>query len=131
MVLSDSESAGRFFDGRWDFIRDHELVHSFVASYTPRRPIMLAHSALTGAAIVFLGDPRQTTLVGGQYHERDTAHDFGFFGTDLAPGQTIEARVRTLLLPGKVSWGTVDPIESGELLETVDREWEEWVSCAT
>lgn len=128
-VLADSASAGRFFDGRWNFIRDHEREHSFIMYYTLRRPVIVVRSVLTGAAIVFLGDPRQTTYVCGQYHERDTAHDFAFFGKDLAPGRTIEARVRTLLLPGVTSWGTVGAADSQELWETVDKEWTEWVSA--
>lgn len=126
MVFADGAAATRFFDGRWEFIRDHELEHSFAALYTLERPIMVAYSVLTGAAAVFLSDPRETTLLGGQYHERDTAHDIAFFGRDLEPGRTVEARVRTLLMPGTTSWGSVDAIDPPRLRELIDDEWQRW-----
>ena len=95
--------------------------------YTFKRPIMVVRSKLTGAAVVFLGDPDETTVIGGQYHERDTAHDFAFFGRDLKPGESVTARVRTLLIPGTTAWGAVPVTDTPSLWRTIDEEWARWV----
>ena len=130
MVLANPASARRLFDGRWDFIRDAELEHHAIAGYLLDRPIMVARSAVTGAAAVFLGDPRETTLVGGQYHERDTAHDFGLFGKDLQPGQSLEARVRVVLVPGTQQWDPTTQPDMPPLWQIVDRLWQQWLTEA-
>ena len=74
------------------------------------KPILVARSPSSGFALVFLCDPTATTLLGGQYHTWDTAHDwcFGFdlvgFGVGIGVADTIvsaSGSVATSLPPAK------------------------------
>ena len=42
---------------------------------------------------MFLCDPEMTTLLAGQYHKWDTAHDWSF-SSDLVKGKPMRARTR-------------------------------------
>ena len=57
------------------------------------KPILVARSSTNGFSLVFLYDPSAATLLTGQYHGWDTAHDW-CYGWDLKAGHEVTARTR-------------------------------------
>ncbi len=73
---------GRF--GDWQVEVDDEFF---------AQPILVDLDPSTRMALIFQLDEAATSLLCGQYHGWDTAHDWSF-GADLVPGEPFEARAR-------------------------------------
>lgn len=107
MVSSGPASAARQFDGRWDFIRDREAEHANMSLFHFKRPMMIIWNERRGESLVFMAEPDTCTLIAGQHHETDTAHDFSLFGLDLEPRKQYEARVRLVVAPPTLDRSTL------------------------
>lgn len=91
-VVRDDAERERLTDGRWGTGSTNVMR---LESEPFSKPILVARDPDTGLALVFLCDPRVTTLLAGQHHDWDTAHDW-CFGKDLVADQPMRAEVRMI-----------------------------------
>ena len=109
-VVRDDAERERLTDGRWG---TGSTIVTRIESEPFSKPILVARDAATGLALVFLCDPQVTTLLAGQYHGWDTAHDW-CFGKDLVAGQSMRAEVRMI-------YRRFDDLPS--MFAVIEREW--------
>jgi len=96
-VVRDEVELARLDDGRYG-----EPVSANpqwrVERHRFARPILVARNPASGFTLIFLLDAVGTTLLAGQYHGWDTAHDWAF-GADLSPGEPVLFRARLIYRP--------------------------------
>ncbi len=94
-VARDERARGYLNDGRWN-----SLWKQVGAGLRPQwcytHPILVAIQESTGLAAVTLVEPEVCSLLGGQHHTLDTAHDFTFSG-DLYPKKPLVGRARIVI----------------------------------
>ena len=91
-VVRDARARTLVGDGRWG-PGSPNVIKLEARPFS--KPILVARNPRTALAVVFLLDPRMTTLLAGQYHGWDTAHDW-CFGSDLVAGQKMRAMARMI-----------------------------------
>ena len=111
-IVRDANQHSRLDDGRWGG-RMTEDTNVVIQRQHFSRPILVARDPQTGFALVFLCDATATTLLAGQYHVWDTAHDW-CFGFDLVQGKPVQASARLIFRRFH------DP---EQMAETLHREW--------
>lgn len=91
-AVRDDAARSALDDGRWGApLTSRPEWH--LESRPFDRPILLARDPANGMTLAFLCDASATTMIGGQYHGWDTAHDWSL-GQDLLAGRPTTARVR-------------------------------------
>jgi hypothetical protein len=93
-IVRDESEHARLKDGRFDTLMT-DPTKCKLEALSFHEPILVARNPDAGFALVFLCDPDRTTLLAGQYHGADTAHDW-CFGTNLVAGKPMTARVRMI-----------------------------------
>ncbi len=94
-VARDAVAKAYLLDGRWD-LPPREAGRDLWQDYHFARPILIAMKETTGLAVVTMVDPKVCSLLAGQHHSEETAHDFAF-NTDLMPGQPFVGRARVVV----------------------------------
>jgi len=84
-ITRDARARAYLSDGRWN-LTGAEASRELWQDFFFHRPILVAMNESTGLAAVTMVDPQVCSLLGGQHHEIETAHDFTFCG-DLQPDQ--------------------------------------------
>jgi len=96
-VTRDARAKAYLSDGRWKATgleTDKERQPDFYF----KRPILVAMKESTGLAAVTMVDPNLCSLLAGQHHRVETAHDFTF-SADLKPGKPLLGRARLVVRP--------------------------------
>jgi len=96
-IVRDAKAKTYLSDGRWPLkgkLTGKELCQPFYF----KRPIHVAMKESTGLAVVTMVDPKFCSLLAGQNHELETAHDFTF-SDNLMPGKPIVCRARVVIRP--------------------------------
>ena len=96
-ITRDAKTKAYLTDGRWK-LSGAEASKELWQDFFYKRPILIAMKESTGLAAVTLVDPKTCTLLTGQHHHVETAHDFTFSG-DLKPGKTFLGRARLVVRP--------------------------------
>jgi hypothetical protein len=115
-IVRDAKAKKHLSDGRWPLngkLAGRELCELFYF----KRPILIALKESTGLAVITMVDPKFCSLLAGQNHKLETAHDFTF-SDNLMPGNPIVCRARIVIRPiGKFP----------EAKERINGMWEEFV----
>ena len=94
-VARDAKAKAFLSDGRWN-LSPQESGKDLWQDYYFKRPILIAMKESTGMALVTMVDPKVCSLLAGQHHEVETAHDFGL-NADLRLGQPFVGRARIVI----------------------------------
>ncbi|MBI4531053.1 MAG: hypothetical protein HY709_05975 [Candidatus Latescibacteria bacterium] len=94
-VARDEKARAYLDDGRWN-LPGKAAGNGLRPDWYYARPIVVATQESTGLAAVTLVEPGVCTLLGGQHHIVETAHDFTF-GGDLHPEEALVGRARVVI----------------------------------
>ncbi len=94
-VARDAKAKAYLTDGRWN-LSPKESGKDLWQDYYFKRPILIAMKESTGMALVTMVDPKVCSLLAGQHHVVETAHDFGL-NADLKPEQPFVGRARVVI----------------------------------
>jgi hypothetical protein len=94
-VARDAKAKANLQDGRWQ-LPPREAGEDLWQEYFFKRPILTAMRESTGLAAVTMVDPAVCSLLAGQHHIIETAHDFAL-ATDLVPEQPFVGRARVVI----------------------------------
>ena len=94
-IPRDNDAREQLHDGRWSRL-GLDGGGALLPGWCFARPILVAMQEATGIAAVTLVDPAVCTLLGGQHHAVETAHDFTF-GADLRPDEPFVGRARIVI----------------------------------
>jgi hypothetical protein len=94
-VARDERAKSYLEDGRWN-LPPREAGKDLWQDYYFARPILIALDEATGLAVVTMVDPAVCSLLAGQHHQVETAHDFAL-NADLVPEQPFIGRARVVI----------------------------------
>ncbi|MBI4553900.1 MAG: hypothetical protein HY710_16655 [Candidatus Latescibacteria bacterium] len=94
-IVRDERARQYLEDGRWH-LGGNAREKGLEPDWYYARPILLAMQESTGLAAVTLVEPQVCTLLGGQHHHVETAHDFTFSG-HLRPQEPLVGRARVVI----------------------------------
>ncbi|MAG93456.1 MAG: hypothetical protein CMJ48_06880 [Planctomycetaceae bacterium] len=94
-IARDAKAKTNLQDGRWQ-LPPKEAGEDLWQEYYFKRPILTAMQESTGLAAVTMVDPAVCSLLAGQHHVTETAHDFSLAG-DLVPKQPFVGRARIVI----------------------------------
>ena len=94
-VARDAKAKALLSDGRWN-LPPQEAGKDLWQDYYFKRPILIAMNESTGMAVVTMVDPKVCSLLAGQHHVVETAHDFAL-NADLKPQQPFIGRARVVI----------------------------------
>jgi len=94
-VARDAQAKAYLSDGRWN-LPQREAGKDLWQDFYFRRPVLVAMDEATGLAVIIMVDPNVCSLLGGQHHLVETAHDFAF-NADLEPEQPFVGRSRLVI----------------------------------
>jgi hypothetical protein len=116
-VARDAKAKSYLTDGRWN-LSPQESGKDLWQDYYFKRPILIAMKESTGLAVVTMVDPKVCSLLGGQHHAIETAHDFAF-NADLVAGKPFVGHARLVVRRiGKFPQAATE----------IDKMWEEFIS---
>jgi len=95
-VARDAKAKTLLSDGRWANLSPQESGKDLWQDYFFKRPILIAMKESSGMAVVIMVDPQVCSLLGGQHHSVETAHDFAL-NADLKPEQPFVGRARLVI----------------------------------
>jgi len=94
-VARDAKAKANLQDGRWQ-LSPREAGTDLWQDYFFARPILIAMKESTGLAVVTMVDPAVCSLLAGQHHRVETAHDFAL-ATDLVAEKKFIGRARVVI----------------------------------